>query len=390
MTDSATPAPEDTRIDLTLAGVVLLTTMYLLAMAAQMVMPFNINGIIISFGVSNAAAGLTATIEIAGMALGSMIFAQVATRVRARRIYVPALGVVLAANMGAVWAPTIDALYACRGMGGFAAGAIVATVMATAGCSTKPEFTFAVLGSGSGTMTMLIALLLPQALKFHELALFPDSMSAADGLYGVYAVFGVLALLFVWSVPVAPLSHDARKAKTTPDSAPPKSGWVALCGLSILYFCFGALFIVNIATEQVHISAEAVGMVLVFGSALVIFVPFVASWLSTLFPSVFLIGAMVLMLGIGGVMLGNAQSSLTLYLVAPVLITLPAGIFAPLLGGAISSTGDYSALGWLLGGCAMIAAPLLFGALREADRRRGAVQTSVKDPVIDSVKLSVD
>jgi MFS family permease len=117
MTDSATPASEDTRIDLTLAGLVLLTTMQLLATAAQTGMPFNINGIIISFSVSNAAAGLTATIELAGMALGSMIFAQVATRVRARRIYVPALGVVLAANLGAVWAPTIDALYVCRGMG---------------------------------------------------------------------------------------------------------------------------------------------------------------------------------------------------------------------------------------------------------------------------------
>ena len=397
---SSNPA-SDGRIDITGFKLVALTAMMLLAFAAAIAMPFNITGIVGSFGVTNTAAGLVATIEMGGVAASSLLFANLAPKLNPRRVYVIGIGVIISMNALTIWVPTVEILYVIRGVTGASAGAIVATVMSTAGRSTTPEATFGVINSAVGVLGMALSLILPQALKFHALAPEALALSEVDGLYFIYFIFAILALAFIRSVPVPPKTgpheHDHE-----PHPPLPVMGWVALVGLGIIFFGHGtlAMFIVSVGVEQVKLSPETVGFIFMLGGFVGIVAPLIAGFVGARFKA--MIPTAVIVLAVVGfaVMLAQASSPIDFYIAGPFFAMMPiammpivlgalsridptgrlagshpafvtlGGALAPLVGGAISQPGNYAANGWMVLGCGVVGSALLYSALRAADRLR--------------------
>ncbi|MFN3231746.1 MAG: MFS transporter [Alphaproteobacteria bacterium] len=410
---STTPA-DDGRIDITGFKLAALTAMMLLSFAAAIAMPFNITGIVDAFVVSNTVAGLVATIEMGGVAVSSLIFAQIAPRLNPRRVYVIGVSAVIALNVATIWAPSIEFLYVVRGMVGLFAGAMVATVMSTAGRSRTPEATFGVINSAVGVMGMALSLILPQALKLHTLELSTYDLgheglglSTVDGLYFVYLCCAGLALLFIRFVPVPP-RVAAPAAGDAPAPSLPLSGWLALLGLGIIFFGHGTLtmFIISVGVEQVGLSPERVGLVFMFGGIVGIVAPLVAGYVGTKYKALLPTAIIIVAVVIFGMLLSQASTPLQFYMSAPFFAMMPiammpivlgalaridptgrltgahpafitlGGALAPLVGGAISTTGNYSTNGLSVLVCAVVGSAFLFSAIRTADRMRGDAQGS--------------
>ena len=143
------------QIRLTKGALFALAGVLLLSFAASLGMAFNIDAIASSFNVTNTTAGLVASVEMAAIAAGNLTFARLATRLSAQRTYLAGVLAVVSMNILSIFAPTTDWLLFCRAPAGFALGAVVATVMTTAGRSHKPELTFGVINSMAVSYTHL-------------------------------------------------------------------------------------------------------------------------------------------------------------------------------------------------------------------------------------------
>jgi len=391
---------DDGRIDISGFKLVALAAMMLLTFAAAMGMPFNITGIVESFAVSNTNAGLVASFEMGGVAAGSLLFSQIAPRLNPHRVYFTAIGAIVLLNIATIWSPSIELLYACRALTGACAGAIVATVMSTAGRAQAPEATFGIINSAVGVMGILLAIILPQALKLHQTDLVAG-MSSVDGLYAVYLLLAVVAIAFVRSVPVPPKIENRTEAKG-PEPALPAMGWMALIGLGVIFFGHGTLtmFLVNVGIEQMKLSAETVGFVFMLGGIFGIAAPLAAGYVGTHYKAMVPTGLILTAVVFFALLLANATAPLAFFVAGPVFAMLPVAMmpivlgalaridlsgrltgahpafvtlgaaFAPLVGGAISSTGDYAANGWSVVLCSVVGGALLFNAIRAADNVR--------------------
>ncbi len=399
-TEQASLSMSEGRIDISGFRLVALTAMMLLSFSAAIGMAFNITAIVDSFVVSNTAAGLVATIEMSGVAAGSLVFSQIAPRLDPHRTYMAAIGAIIAMTGLTIWAPSIEFLYVLRGLNGLCAGAVIATVMSTAGRAEAPEATFGVINSAVGVMGMILAIILPQALKLH---LFEGmaGLSAADGLYVVYLLFAAAAIGFIRFVPVAPqLKNETHESTPAPEL--PLMGWAALLGLGMIFFGHGTLvmFIVSVGTEQVKLSPETVGIVFMFGSIFGVVAPLAAGYVGTHYKAMAPLAGIVAAILVFAFLLAQASTPLVFYLTAPFFAMMPIAMMpialgalarldpsgrlagahpafvtfgaalAPLAGGAVSAAGDYSANGWLVIICCLIGAALMFSAVRDADRLR--------------------
>ncbi len=377
-----------------------LTALMLLSFSALIAMPFNISGIVGSFEISNAAAGLVATVEMAAVALSSLLFSQLAPRLRPRTVYATALSVIVLTNLATILAPSVEVLYLTRACAGAAAGAVVATVMSIAGRSTTPETTFGVINSCVGVMGMVLALLLPQALKWHLMS-GDMAMRPADGLYLVYLGFALLAMVFIRLAPVPPPVPVARA--DAPAIRPlPIYGWLALLGLGILFFGHAllAVFIVEVGLA-VPLSAEVIGVVFLFGSAFGVVAPLAAGWLGTRYRAAIPVTLILLAIIVFGLLLASASTPWQFYLVGPFYAMMPIALMpftlgalsrvdptgrlagahpafvmlgsaaAPLSGGAIRDfSGDFIANGWVMVLCVIVGAALLARTVLSSDRLR--------------------
>ncbi|MCC5885396.1 MAG: MFS transporter [Gammaproteobacteria bacterium] len=395
MTDAA-----DHRIEIKGPRLLALTALMLLSFSALIAMPFNISGIVGSFEISNAAAGLVATVEMAAVALSSLLFSQLAPRLQPRTVYAVALAVIVVMNLATILAPSVAVLYFTRACAGAAAGAVVATVMSIAGRSTAPETTFGVINSCVGVMGMMLALLLPQALKLH-LVSGEVAMRPADGLYLVYLGFALLAMVFIRLAPVPPPVPVARP--DAPAISPlPLYGWLALLGLGILFFGHAllAVFIVEVGLA-VPLTAEVIGVVFLFGSAFGVVAPLAAGWLGTRFKAAIPVTVILLAIIVFGLLLAAASTPWQFYLVGPFYAMMPIALMpftlgalsrvdpsgrlagahpafvmlgsaaAPLSGGAIRDfSGDFIANGWVMALCVVIGAALLARTVITSDRLR--------------------
>lgn len=390
----------DRRIEIGGWRLLALTALMLLSFSALIAMPFNISGIVGSFEISNAAAGLIASIEMAAVALSSLLFAQLAPKLRPRAVYTVALLVIIVANVATILAPAVGLLYVTRALSGVAAGAVVATVMSIAGRSTTPESTFGVINSCVGVMGMALALLLPQALKLSQWA--PGlGLRAVDGLYLVYFCFALLALAFIRPAPVPP---PVTVSQVSSGAMPPLpwSGWLALLGLGILFFGHAllAVFIVEVGLA-VPLRAEVIGVVFLFGSAFGVVAPLLAGWLGTRYRATLPVVVILLAIIGFGLLLASATRPWQFFLAGPFFAMMPialmpftlgalarvdpsgrlagahpafvmlGGAAAPLSGGAIRDFyGDFIANGWVMVACVLIGAALLARVVLTSDRLR--------------------
>ena len=391
------------RIEFTSWQVVALTAVLLLAFAANIGMPYNIDAIALSFDISNARAGLVASMELAAIASGNLLLARLAGRLNPHRVYfLGALGIV-ACNALSMFTNSITELLLLRVPAGFALGAVAATVMATAARSAKPEMTFGVINSMVGVLGMALGFLMPRALAMHLFAnehpaLNWSAWNEMDGLFVVYALFSLGVLLFIRHTPVAapatPPAQDQAGAK------PIGIGWLALFGLGFIFHGHGnlALFLVILGREA-SLEVEVVGYVLMVGAGIGIGLPLLTGYIGSRIKPLAPILVIALLITLSALVLANLNQPSAYMLSAPLFAVLPmalmpimlgvlarmdpsgalagshpafvmiAGAAAPFVGGAISdATGGFAAAGWFAVACFWLGFGLCWPVLRQAQR----------------------
>ena len=386
------------QIRLTKGALFALTGVLLLSFAASLGMAFNIDAIASSFNVTNTTAGLVASVEMAAIAAGNLIFARLATRLSAQRTYLAGVLAVVSMNILSIIAPSTDWLLFCRAPAGFALGAVVATVMTTAGRSHKPELTFGVINSMVGVMGILIAFVLPRALDLHLVLPAITDWSEVDGLYLVYAISSIFALLFI---PATPLTEAVVLSEDAAERPKLMVGWLGLVGLGIIFFGHGtlALFIVKIG-RSVSLSPEVIGYVFMVGSSVGVGLPLLAGYIGTRMNALIPIALILLVVAVSAFLLASAGTPLQFFIVAPLFAVLPVaimpiflgclsrvdptgslagshaafvligGALAPFAGGALSDLGGFSLNGWFVIGCLIVGALLIYPVIMRADSHR--------------------
>lgn len=392
------------QIRLNAGQLVCLTGVMLLGFAASLGMPFNIDAIALSFSSSNTTAGLVASFELASIAVGNLVFARFSRPVRPKRIYLAALTVIVGLNLFATVVTTTTWLMLCRVPAGFALGAVVATVMMTAGRSDRPEHTFGFINAMVGVMGMMMAFVLPRALGLHEVLPGGVPWSEVDGLYLVYALCALCALPFIIGTPQPePISLDPS-GKARPGLL---AGWISLAGLGLVFFGHGqlALFIVKIG-RGVGLSAEAIGYVFMAGSLAGVVLPLLAGYVGSRFKATGPLGAILAVVAVSATLLSNADSALAFFVAAPIFAMLPialmpiflgclarvdptgalagahpafvliGGAVAPFVGGVLSDAGGYPLNGYAVVACVLVGAAMMYAAVRTADANRDAARAA--------------
>ena len=385
-----------TQIRLTPLQLASLTAVLLLAFAASLGMAFNIDAIATSFASTNTRAGLVASVEMAAIATGNLTFARFATR-STKQTYLLGVIMVVGFNLASMMAPSTGWLLLCRAPAGFALGAVVATVMTTAGKSDRPEMTFGVINSMVGIMGIFMAYALPRALNLKDLLPAITVWSEVDGLYLVYAVCSAFALLFIRSTPDIEAT-GARGAARRPKIL---VGWLGLTGLGIIFFGHGqlALFIVTIG-RALSLSAEVIGYVFMAGGVAGVALPLLAGYIGSRMKALAPIAVILLVLGPSALLLAKASTPMGFFVAAPVFAMLPiamvplflgclsridpsgslagahaafvliGGGLAPFAGGALSDFGGFPLNGWFVVVCLVLGACLMVPAIRRADGQR--------------------
>jgi predicted MFS family arabinose efflux permease len=376
--------------------VVALTALMILAFTGSLGLPFNIDAIAKSFGVGNSEAGLVVSFEMLAIAIGTLAIGAVARGAPARRIYALGILVIVLLNLLCMMVTNLWLLTALRVPVGFCLGAIVATVMATAARSDRPESTFGIINASVGAMGIVIGVVLPQALLLHDWLPLPTQLA---GLYLVYAVFAAAAGLVLAAVPVAP------PIEVVPGAAPaarfPPRRWLGLLGLGVLFFGHGVLgvFIVNLGSG-IGMAMQHIGYVLSAGAVLGVAVPLLAGQYGVRVPAAWWVTTLAVLIVAFAFLVATAGTPTLFALAVPLYGVLPmalipvflgalarvdttgrlagahpafvlvGGAVAPFVGGALSDAGGFIANAAAVAACAAVGAVLMWGDLRRSDALR--------------------
>ncbi len=389
------------RIHFTVTQSVALTAVLLLAFAASLGMAFNVDAVVLSFSATNFQAGLVATTELSGIAAGNLLLGRLASRLNPHRVYLLGALAIAGFNLLSLFTGSVWELLALRAPAGFALGAVLSTVMATAARSATPELTFGVINSLVGVMGLALAFVLPRALHAHLLAneVSPSFLdwNELDGLYAVYIVCALLALAFIRGTPVPKPLPPADPATVSPSKG---VGWLALVGLGVMFFGHGtlALFLVRVG-RAIPLEAEMIGYVLMTGALVGIACPLLAGWVGSRMAPGLPIAVIVAILLVTGVSLSNIGTVPAFFIATPLFAALPtavmpimlgvlsrfdpsgglaashpafimiAGAIAPFAGGFISdASGGFAANGWFAAACIFVGALLCRPVMSQARR----------------------
>ena len=320
----------DSQITLTTGQLIALTAVMLLAFAASLGMAFNLDAIAVSFATTNTVAGLITSAEMMTIAVATLVFARFAGSIHPHRIYLLGLTGIVVFNLASVLAPDLMWLGTITLVAGVSVGAVSATVMRTAGRSHNPEFTFGIIMAMLGVMAILIAFVLPRAPQMR--LVLPDihAWSEVDGLYIVYALCAMGALSFISSTPG---HHEAVPTGTQSTSRPPRSGWLALLGLGLLFYGHALLgvFLVKVGRDM-GLGPETVGYVFMIAGIFMIPLPMVAGYVGVRFPSRGLIVTIACAVVAMGQIVAYTGSTTVFFVSAPIFMALPAAIIPIFLG----------------------------------------------------------
>jgi predicted MFS family arabinose efflux permease len=371
-----------------------LTAVLLLAFGASLGMAFNIDAIALSFGVGNSDAGLVATLEMASIAIGNLITARYVSRIAQHLLYLICIFVIASANALSIFAAELGWLILVRLPAGLALGALVATIMATAGRSSTPEQTFGLINASVGAMGIAVSYTLPRALQLGEVAPAQWMLSPADGLYATYTLAAVVAIGFIRFTPrPTPIATQPSTQQKGPSNR-----WMALLGLGLVFFGHAllAVFLVRIG-RQTGLDAKAIGYVLMAAGAVGIVAPLLTGFFGARVPATPVVLALLAVMLISGLYLPRANTT-AFALTAPIFAALPTAIMpvflgaaakvdargqitaahpafvmlggaaAPLIGGWVSDQGGFEANAYVAAVCIGVACVLITPILRGSDK----------------------
>jgi len=398
------------RIDLSGRQLGALIGVMLLSFAANIGLTYNISAIAMAFDVERDFASYVASAELLGIAINSLLFAQLAGRLNPHRTFWIGVLVVIAMNMAAIIASDLITLGILRFISGLALGAIVATVMATASRSRNPEMTFAWINAAVAGMGIILNFVIPRSFTLGERIPGDLISSESDGLFVVYLILAVLALLFVRATPkpkkLAAEGTDTA-SQVTKLAPAPLIGWISLFGLSFIFLGHGliAIFFAEIGLG-IPLDTSTIGNVGMAASAIGMFASLGAGVIGARYKAKIPIGSVLILLVVLAPMVAVPSSPLMFFLAAPLFLFLPIaimpiflgalvridpsgrqaasnpafailpGALAPAIGGPLSLMGGGFALnGWAAVGFILLGAALMAGAIFKSDQIRSGKAT---------------
>ena len=397
--------PVDNRIDLSKFQLGALIGVMLLSFAANIGLTYNISAIAMAFEVERDLASYIGSAELFGIAINSLLFAQLSTKLNPHRTFWVGVIVVVAMNAAAIAVNDLLFLGILRFLSGLALGAIVATVMATAGRSRNPEMTFGWINAAVAGMGIVLNFVIPRSFDLGESIPGGIITGASDGIFAVYLVLAVLALIFVRWTPIPPkvVPHEHQEGTDSPAPAKvPFIGWVGLFGLSFIFLGHGliAIFFAEIGLS-IPLETSTIGNVGMAASAIGMFASIGAGVIGMKFKAKIPIGAVLILLAVLSPFVAVPSSPLMFFLAAPLFLFLPVaimpiflgalaridpsgrlaasnpafatlpGAIAPAIGGPLSLAGSGFALNaWGAIGFIIIGGILMAGAVMKADRLR--------------------
>jgi len=358
----------DDRIDLTGIQLGALISVMLLSFAANIGLAYNISAISLAFEVDRDVASYIGSAELLGIAINSLLFAQLSTRLNPHHTFWTGVTLVIVMNLAAIWASNLWLLGALRFASGLSLGAIVATVMSTAGRSRNPEMTFAWINAAVAGMGIVLNFVIPRSFALDETIPGGFITSESDGLFFVYLVLAIMALAFIKATPHPPkLEATHSEGDVVPDARPsPLIGWIALFGLSFIFLGHGliAIFFSEIGLS-IPLKPETIGNVGMAASAIGMFASLAAGMIGARFKAKFPIGGVLLVLVILAPMVAVPDSPTMFFLAAPLFLFLPVAIMPIFLGALvrIDPTGRQAASNPAFGTLPGAIAPAIGGPL---------------------------
>lgn len=169
---------------------------------APMVVPLYLSSMMADFGISEGAAGVAPSLEVAGIATGAVIFATIGRRVHPRVALWAALALVVVGQICSIVVGSWPVFVAIRATIGFGEGVLVASASIQAALTRKPHRAFSVL------LVSIIAVFMGSSLA---IPIVTVSM-------GARAAFAVLLGLAVLAMPFL-VCFPARLGSRLPDEA---------------------------------------------------------------------------------------------------------------------------------------------------------------------------
>ncbi len=398
----------DDRLDLSGVQLGALIGVMLLSFAANIGLTYNISAIAMAFDVERDFASYVGSAELLGIAINSLLFAQLSGRLNPHRTFWIGVLVVIAMNMAAIIATDLVVLGVLRFVSGLALGAIVATVMATAGRSRNPEMTFAWINAAVAGMGIVLNFVIPRSFTLGERIPGDLISSESDGLFVVYLILAVLALLFIRATPKPKkLAAEGSHATVTKPAPAPLIGWISLFGLSFIFLGHGliAIFFAEIGLG-IPLDTNTIGNVGMAASAIGMFASLGAGVIGARYKAKIPVGSVLILLVVLAPMVAVPSSPMMFFMAAPLFLFLPVaimpiflgalvridpsgrqaasnpafatlpGALAPAIGGPLSLMGSGFALnGSAAVGFILLGAALMAGAIIKSDQIRSGQAT---------------
>ena len=223
---------------LTVAATVLLGVF---AYGVYLGLPVLLGALADSYHFDPVQTGRLASLELAGLLLGSIAVANLLREGRHRPLALCGIAVAMTANLASMYFATLESLYVVRTVAGFGSGLCYGVSMACLSYSKDPARTSSLFGVG---------LIVISSLELYALPLIAREWS----MPGIFAALGLAYVIPLVVVRWLPTRREALPIVAEPETAGTGDTHVALSWLCLLAIAF-----FNVAVSAVWAYAERIG-----------------------------------------------------------------------------------------------------------------------------------
>lgn len=213
-----------------------------IGLSVFLALPIFVGGLVEGRGFTEREAGLISSVEMAGLAVGNIVFLLLAHRLGVRALAIASLLIFAIANGATMLARGFDAIVLVRCLSGIGGGAAFALTAAVLSGTSNPDRSFSIF---------LVAQLIFQALA---LWVGPSALqiTSVDVLYTLPAIAALMALPFLRSL--AASGRTTTQSHSTAIAPAPSAPPLALLGMTLL-----AMMLLFAATGGVWTYLERMG-----------------------------------------------------------------------------------------------------------------------------------
>lgn len=304
---------------------------YGVGFAPLLILPFLFTALMSYFSISEADAGLLASIELGAMCLGSLIIAPIVDKFAKK--YFAVLGIVLAVlgNLLLMSSENLGSSYGCLVIAGLGYGVALASgnsAVAALGSRSATVFNKVVL---LGTLMMIVLLNVFPRIIAH--------WSLPGALIGL-SVLHLMLLPLVWAIPKISVNtaEKSETARSYQGLFKPLS--LAIIAMMFCYFVRDTMvwvFAENIASSRLGISPDNVGLIFSVHGAMSLLGPLILIWLMRRFAKDKLLLLGIVVTGCISIVVSQTQSVAVFTFMAMVWSTAHFFTYSCIMGFAASA-----------------------------------------------------